>query len=70
MTKEERKLIKQKYDDGDLELWEDSVEWQIWRDTETHKKYLVPCEKVRFWEEVEDVHEFKERKLIKQNNGR
>ena len=70
MTKEKRKLIKQKYDNGDLELWDDAVEWQIWRDTETHEKYLVPCEKVSFWEEVSEVHEFKERKLIKQNNGR
>tara|TARA_R100000654_G_scaffold45136_1_gene71246 strand:+ start:319 stop:501 length:183 start_codon:yes stop_codon:yes gene_type:complete len=54
MTKEDIKLVKEKYDNGDLELWDDCVEYEIWKDYATDKKYYVPLEKVRFWEEVEE----------------
>jgi hypothetical protein len=55
MTKEERKIIEEKFDNGDLMLTGgDQVEYEIWLDEETGKEYNIPIEIKRYFDDMEE----------------
>lgn len=58
MTKEEIKMIERKFKYGDLTYDDgDGVEYEIWLDEETGKRYNVPIQINRYFEEMEEVKE-------------
>ena len=59
MTKEERKIIKEKHEnDGLLYQRGNNVKgYEIWLDEETGKRYNVPIQINRYFEEMEEVND-------------
>ena len=58
MTKEEIKTIERKFKYGDLTYdGGDGVEYEIWLDEETRKKYIIPIQITRYFDEIEEVEE-------------
>tara|TARA_Y100001937_G_C6976330_1_gene265669 strand:- start:441 stop:623 length:183 start_codon:yes stop_codon:yes gene_type:complete len=58
MTKDEIRIIERKFEYGDLTYHDgDGVEYEIWLDEDTGKKYNVPIQINRYFEEMEEVKE-------------
>lgn len=56
MTKEERQIIEEKFNDYDLTYdGGDGVEYEIWLDEETGKRYNIPIQITRYFDDMEEV---------------
>lgn len=56
MTKEERQIVEKKFNDYDL-IYDDGdgVEYEIWLDEETGKRYNIPIQITRYFDDMEEV---------------
>lgn len=55
MTKEERQIIEEKFNDYDLTYdGGDGVEYEIWLDEETGKRYNIPIQITRYFDDMEE----------------
>ena len=56
MTKEERKIIEEKFENYDLTYdGSDGIEYEIWLDEETGKRYNIPIQITRYFNQMEVV---------------